>query len=374
MYLTFQERPSQPLSVIAEVQGLLNNIRPHITNNSHYRWEYLAVDGLFGPNTRDAIAAFQVVKQLRPPVYGVLGDTTYNSIKFWDSEFKSRLNRVTYISAGSARPINEKRLPTGRDIAEGIGMTADWASLFAEENPFVRKFIESLPKVWQKMCGYNEKPAFIFRNPHGVDGDIYKRINWNSTLVNHLAVIGFATQVFTIGPQVRDFRNSWASGDYGERTRTSVKTGSSIMQLILGAPQAWVSARTVFNSKNLLVTGAGGVQTGVIAGMARFCNYIGAFMIGWMIGEFIGGIKLPNGHTVQYYIDRVIDEVWDHPYQTVGKLGPTGLSIATSIAAWKKCIELWVNRVKVLKPLSPEEKVKLEKYIKEHPDFVYNRQ
>lgn len=370
MYLTYSESPTQKQPIIAEVQRILNYIRPNVSIISSYQWTNLAVDGMFGPKTRDAISAFQDIYKLRPPVYGILGDTTYNLIKQKECEIRDKMSRQTILTNVSIPPQTKPPLAAWEKW-DAVGETAGWTSLMIDEkSPITKALIESLPKIWQRMKSYNGKPAFVFSYPRG---DLYKRINMGETISHHLAVFGFVVQVFTIGPKIDEFRKNWATGEYRTRTKAFVDMGSSIMQLILGTPEAIVRLKTLMNSNRFLITGAGTVQTGTIAALSRWCNYIGAFMIGWTIGEFIGSRKLPNGKTVQDYIDKYIDKAWDHPYETLGKLGPTGLAMATGLVAWQKGIELWVNRVKVLKPLTPEEQKKMDQYLKEHPDVVFKR-
>ena len=87
---------------------------------------------------------------------------------------------------------------------------------------------------------------------------------------------------------------------------------------------------------------------------------IGAFLLGYEIGNFIREIPSGNGETVGDYIDSYIQEIWDHPYKTLGKMGPSAAPLALLIDAWKKGIEWNVNRVSNLKPMTSYEKRLLE--------------
>ena len=302
---------------------------------------------------------------------GMVGDFTYEKL----NDFLNMQINCPTISTAPPSLIDRSvgRIPatSPNPMLKTTSEIAGWMSFFIDENtPWARSFIDSIPRAWQNMNTYSNRPGFIFRHPHGVDANVYKRINMGETISHYLSVFGYLLQVITVGDLIEEFRRKWGTGCYDTRTHAVVEEGGGILQLILGAPEAMSRFRTLALSRRFLITGAGCSQAGWVAALSRANCYVGAFLLGWGLGRFIGDIKLPNGKTIQYYIDQVINDIWEHPYEKLSFCGPVGISMATGIAAWKKCIELWVNRVKTLKPLTPEQQKKLNEYIETHPDAI----
>lgn len=367
MYLKYKQNPIKKEPNVLTIQRALNSIRPHETRNSSYNWpQRIAEDGLFGIETRNAIAAFQEIYHLTPPEPGDLGDTTYRKIVDRDREIKTKLTSGQIISAScnSQNYIHKSVRPSLRSSIEAIGTSADWSNLILDSNAlWVRHLIDAVPKIYRNIQRYSQYPAFLFsRKSTYYTGSIYKQVNVGETLSHHLTTLAYICQVLTIWPMIREYNRKKSSCMWSEMTSDTIKTGGAILQLILGTPDALIKIRRLMRTHRFLLLGANTTTTGVVASLSRINAYIGAFLIGWTIGELIGKIPCGNGHNIQFYIDQRIDEIWEHPYKTIG-LMPGGLAIATLIAGWKECIDLWVNRIDNLKPLTEEEKKKLELYL-----------
>lgn len=367
MYIKYQKTPTKKVPEISTVQKALNNIRPHVSRRSSFNWTHLVVDGLFGEKTRDAIAAFQEIYKLFPLEFGVLGDTTYNKIIVKEREIKTILANkrgvmMTTSTSDVSLPNNNR--PSLRDGLETIGNATNWSNLILESNAvWINKLIDSLPKVYLNVKRYNKRPAFLFNRKNDYyHSNIYRRVNVGVTLSHYLSVIGFVCDVMTIGPKIVEYRNKSMTHSEAEMFPDRVKLGGEILSLILSTPDFIVRLKNLQGGTRLLITGAGNANTGIVAILSRFSAYIGAFLLGWTIGELIGKIPCGDGHNVQYYIDRRIDEIWEHPFRTIG-LMPNGLWLAGIIAGWKEFIDWQINSVSCLKPLSEREKRELEQYI-----------
>lgn len=67
---------------VRKIQELLNKAWESLTPDSRtaYRWEYIAVDGVFGERTKCAVIAFQTYQEIEPAL-GEVGDTTLGYLR-----------------------------------------------------------------------------------------------------------------------------------------------------------------------------------------------------------------------------------------------------------------------------------------------------
>lgn len=353
MYLRYSPHPKFDPNVKV-IQQKLNVIKTSV----HGNWPYLDDDGLFGPMTKQAVMGYQSYKAITP-VSGDVGDTTLRYIQ----EDYNKVPQLRNVS-----PDTQLYKPKQRDpyqlshVVAGTGTAAGWGALLASDSKWVIHLIEALPQVYVRMEKWQQKPLFVFNKNEAYRGSLYKRVNLPNTIAHHLTVFAWVCQIFTIRPALEEYNRKKASLTAGELFSERVKLGGSVLSLILGTPDALIKLKPMMRNNRFLLTGATTVSKGFTATLSRINAYIGAFLLGWTIGELIGKIPCGDGHNVQYYIDLYIDEVWEHPYKTIG-LCPGGMGIATLIVLWKKSIDLWVNRVSNLKPLTPEEKKRFEQII-----------
>ena len=87
---------------VKEIQTLLNRAWETLTPDirTAYRWEYIAVDGVFGERTKAAVMAFQNYRKIEP-VSGRVGDTTMNYLRNFQSFVGKRLIRNAISKAES---------------------------------------------------------------------------------------------------------------------------------------------------------------------------------------------------------------------------------------------------------------------------------
>lgn len=69
-------------SEVRKIQELLNKAWDTLSPNvrTAYRWEYIAVDGVFGERTKSAVIAFQTYQEIKPAL-GEVGDTTLGYLR-----------------------------------------------------------------------------------------------------------------------------------------------------------------------------------------------------------------------------------------------------------------------------------------------------
>lgn len=368
---------------IRDIQLKLNAIKAQY----HGNWDYLITDGIYGPKSGEAVKAFQIYKNITP-ASGELGPTTSKYIN-------QVYNSLPTISNASptlrAAPI-KKKLNSG-DIVGNIGNAADLGTLLMDGSlPWIKQFVKSFPMVFYKIKDNPKAPLVVFSKNDAYHrfGQIYKRVdirNIGENVPDYLSKIGYICQLLMLKSKIEEYKkNIYRNNNFDWALFT--KTFAEMGVLITGSAdliaKEWPKfvrkypyLEKMIDPKNPLfkklftysaAEGGAAFSLGAGATLSTIGQCIGAFLLGWEIGTLIGKIPCGNGKNVQYYIDRIIETVWDNPYKTIGWIPPSGPAIATGIAAWKKAIEWNVNSVKLIKPLTEEEKRKLEQFKLQHPE------
>lgn len=352
------------------IQEKLNTIR----TTYHGSWPYVATDGKYGPMTAEAVKGFQAYKNIRP-VSGELGPTTADYI-----EKAYRSMPMLSAASGDLREVPRARKLKDMSLTDHAGYAGDAASLGALLSdgslPWVKQFIKSFPVAFYKIRNNPKAPLMVFtrQDAYRTWGQIYKRVdvrNIGETVPDYLSKVAYICQLLTIKSKIDEFkRKKFDMGDAVDWGRLA-GIGGEITTLVTGGADILAQYFPKVMGKlgyNLAKTGAG-ITLGTGATLSAIGQGIGAFLLGWELGKLMGKIPCGNGKNVQYYIDRYIDCVWEHPYQTVGLIPAGGMGLATGIAALKKAIDWNVNRVKVIRPLTDVEKRKLEQYKMQHREM-----
>lgn len=343
----------------------LNSIR----EKYHHSWEKLEPDGIYGPKTKAVVKEFQRVYKITP-ASGVLGPTTASYIVKYD---QTPVLSIANAPLGNA-PSNNVRRPT----IDGVGNTAHLGSLLLNTGlpwhaTWTNYVIEAFPLVFYKRDIHRNGPLFVFtkNDAYHKFGSYYNRVdirNIGENVPRVLSGVAFICQLYTIWGKIEEYRRqdfSWQRFlSFSAEITTLVTSGADILVTLLpNIAEIGGGYVAAAGATDITAIGCGGLTLSAIGQM------IGAFLLGIALGKWIGNIPCGNGKIVQDYIDQRIYEIWDHPYRTIGLWSPLGLTFANLIVTLKNAIELNVNRVSTLKPLTDVEKRKLEQYKLQHPEM-----
>lgn len=359
MYLV-PDPHNKPDSTVREVQSMLNAIR----TNYHHSWDYLSVDGIYGKGTANVVKRFQEyrgISSTMSPGGVILGDTTIEYIR---QEYNTIPTLSGYTLSNNS--IKHRR----SDDVNKPQVTFDLITLFSNEGaPIYKKLEEAFPLAFKRLSARSDKPMFVFSKQAAYhNGAKYQRFNLPETVSKYLGNIGLVWSWCTIFEDVKQY-NQKRSNNNATNGET-LKLGANIFTIctssvdtILSLPATKQLATRIAGYYAVAETGAA-FSAAAATSLSTIGACIGAFLLGWEIGKLIGDIPIGNGKCIQDVIDDYIDNMWDHPYKTLG-VSP----IAVAIDGWKKIIEWNVNRVSNLKPLTPAEKQKLEQYIRQHREM-----
>lgn len=349
------------------IQLRLNSIR----EKYHHSWEKLEPDGLYGPKTKTVVQKFQQEYKITP-ASGVLGPTTASYIVKYD---QAPILSIASSPIGNI-PSNSRR-PTLKGIVEGGGDAADLGSLLLNSGlPWYKiwtKFvIDAFPEVYYKNNINKHGPLFVYtkNDAYHKFGSYYNRIdirNIGQNVPEFLSKAAYICQLLMIWNKIEEYRRrdfSWQRflSFFAEITVFFTSSADFVVTLFPNIAEMAGGYSVAGGATAVSAIGTSGITLSAIGQM------IGAFLLGLAIGKVIGNIPCGNGKIVQNYIDEFIYEIWDHPYKTIG-LCPGGLIVASAIAAWKNAIEINVNRVSTLKPLTEVEKRKLAQYQLQHKEM-----
>lgn len=348
-------------STVSEVQTKLNAIRM----NFHHSWDYLNVDGIYGKNTASVVKKFQEYRGIvssMTPTGPVLGDTTINYIR---QEYE-RIPVITSLKSPSIPHIKRS------DSVNKPQTAFDTITLLSNEGaPIYKKLEEAFPLAFKRLSARSDRPLFVFSKQEAYhQGAKYSRISIPENVARYLGTIGTIWSWISIYEDYKNYRDKIKNGGAAAAT---LKLGANIfsactssIDTVLSFPATKQLAAKIAGHYAVAETGAA-ISVAGASTLSTIGSCIGAFLLGWEIGKLIGDIPIGNGRHVQDIIDELIDKLWEHPYRTIG---PSCLAIALAIDGWKKIIEFNVNRVSNLKPLSPEEKRKLDQYIMQHREMA----
>lgn len=350
-------------SDVVEVQRMLNAVRV----NFHHNWDYVSEDGIYGKQTSNVIRQFQIYKGISSQMTKdgpILGDTTIKVLKEYYEHIPVIKN-----SPISYNRSNRKQTKIGDVSKASFDLMA---FLTGEGMPFYKQIQEAFPIAFQKLSSKSDAPNFVFSKTeayHNKFGAKYTRIDIPENVSKYLGNIGLMWSWLTLKNEVDEFKSHVKKNGYF--TSETVKMGASLYTLVTSSVDFYLSSPT-FKTLSTKIAGRYAVAelgasvslTGA-ASLSTIGQCIGAFMLGWTIGDLIGRIPVGNGLCLQDLIDRYIDFAWDHPFLA---LGPTPIAII--IDSWKKIIDAKVNMVSNLKPLTPAEKRKLEEYTMQHREMV----
>lgn len=334
---------------VQEVQRKLNAVRV----STHGNWEHLNDDGKYGPKTSAAVKAFQVFKKITP-ASGILSNTT---CQYLDELYR----KIPILTSAKSHSYSKD---TSRTIKDNVSIGIDVASFFFNDGMFLHRKLEKLiPIAFQRLSHKSEAPTFVFSKSeayHNVWGAKYKRINIPDNVSKYLGTLSVILGWINIKEKIDEYKQGKSidlvsfSRLSGELVSTLGASGDTLI--------SWFPKLSKYGIYTAAEAGAPFTLAGSAA-ISTVAQCVGAFLLGWEIGNLIGIIPVGDGRDVQDCIDDYIDKVWEHPYKT---LGAGGLGIAIAIDSWKKIIDISVNRVSNLKPLTAEEKRLLEKYIREN--------
>lgn len=360
MYL-IPDSKNKPDPTVREVQSMLNMIR----TNYHHSWDYLTVDGIYGKGTASVVKKFQEYRGISETMTSngvILGDTTIEYIRL-----EYRTIPVLSNWSPTTTPINNKR---SEDVNKPQ-VAFDLVSLLSNKGgPIYKKLEEAFPLAFKRLSAQSEKPLFVFSKQLAYhNGAKYERFNLPESVSKYLGHIGLAWAWCTIVEDVRVYNQKRIA--HNSTHGDTIKLGANIFSLctssidtLLSLPATKQLATRIAGRYAVAETGAAFSVAGA-SSLSTIGACIGAFLLGWEIGNLIGDIPLGNGKCIQDVIDDYIDQVWEHPYKTLG-VSP----IALAIDGWKKIIDWNVNRVSNLKPLTPAEKQKLELYLMQHREMA----
>lgn len=360
MYLAPNSR-NKPDSTVREVQSMLNAIR----TNYHHSWDYLTVDGVYGKGTANVIKKFQEYRGIGSIMTSdgvILGDTTIEYIR---SEY--RTTPVLSSCSSNTTSVNKKR---SEDVNKPQ-VVFDLITLLSNEGgPIYKKLEEAFPLAFKRLSARSDKPLFVFSKQLAYhNGAKYERFNLPENVSKYLGNIGLAWAWCTIVEDVKVYNQKRITNN--NTLGDTIKLGANIFSLctssidtLLSLPATKQLATRIAGRYAVAETGAAFSVAGA-SSLSTIGACIGAFLLGWEIGKLIGDIPIGNGKCIQDVIDDYIDQVWEHPYKTLG-VSP----IALAIDGWKKIIDWNVNRVSNLKPLTPSEKQKLDLYLLQHREMV----
>lgn len=246
------------------------------------------------------------------------------------------------------------------------------AFLTGEGMPYYLKIQKAISIAFQKLSSKSETPNFLFSKIdayYSKFGAKYPSKNLPENISKYLGNIGLMWSWLTLKNEVDEYRAYVRSNGYFNSE--TVKMGASLYNLLTSTVDFYLSSPT-FKTLSAKIAGRYAVAelgasvslTGATA-LSTIGQCIGAFMLGWTIGDLIGRVPVGNGLCLQDLIDRYMDYVWEHPYRA---LGPT--HIAVLIDSWKKIIDKKVNMISNLKPLTPLEKRKLEEFAMRNREMV----
>lgn len=347
-----------PDPVVKEYQHKLNYIRMKYSQP----WEYLVEDGYYGPRTAAVVKQFQINRNITP-ASGILGPTTRQYIDQVEKEFYRIQTRGDVLTQG---PVNKKKVGSKVNKVE---ISRD-ITVMVMQDGFVgyKKLDELFPLAFKKISKRSEGPQFVFSKNdayHNTWGAKYKRFNLPDTVSNYLGAVAVMWQWLTVSQKVEEYNNTVSENGFS-LARFS-KFGGEIFSMCTGTLDTIAAFLPKLMGKigyRAAATGAG-ATLGAGAALSTIGQCIGAFLLGWEVGKLIGEFPVGNGRCVQDIIDERINEAWNHPYRTLGLTNP-GLALA--IDGVKRLIDFNVNRVSNLRPLSPAEKLKLEEYLRQHPE------
>ena len=362
----------KPDPYIRLIQLRLNSIR----EKYHHSWEKLELDGIYGPKTKTVVQKFQRVYKITP-ASGILGPTT--------SSYIVKQDQAPVLSIASAplgnTPTNNSWRPTLQGTIEGVGNTANLGALLLNtglpwHETWTHYVIEAFPEVYYKRDMRRNGPLFAFTKNDAYHrfGSYYNRVdirNIGENVPRFLSGVAYICQLLTIRNKIEEYRRqefSWQRFVSISAEITTLLTSSADMIVTLFPSIAEIGGYVAADGATAITAiGGGGLTLSAIGQM------IGAFLLGMAIGQWVGHIPCGNGKIVQYYVDQYIYEIWEHPYKTIGWticLGnPLGSSAANLIVTLKNAIEINVNRVSTLKPLTEVEKRKLEQYKLQHREM-----
>lgn len=359
MYL-IPDPKNKPDSTVREVQMMLNTIR----TNYHHNWDYISVDGVYGRDTARAVKKFQEYKGISSNMSAngaILGDTTITYIR-------QEYDRVPQLSSGVLSSTPSSR---GSSVMSKSKTVFDAISLMMNEGaPIYKELEKAFPIAFKRLSARSDKPMFVFSKQEAYHkGAKYGRFNLPESVSRYLGIIGLAWSWLAISFDCQDYTNKKKGNNLGKADLA--KLGANIfsactasVDTVLSFPATKQFASKIAGKYAVAQTGAAFSVAGATAvSVAGQC--IGAFLLGWEIGDLIGDIPIGNGVCVQDAIDDYIDRIWEHPYKMLGPFN----SIAYIIDAWKKIIDWNVNRISNLKPLTPAEKQKLDLYIQQHREM-----
>ena len=352
---------NRPDSEVAEVQRMLNCVK----SNFHHGWDHLKEDGIYGKQSARVVRQFQIYKGISSQMSAdgpILGDTTIRSLK----EYYQKIPVLT----NNPRPgsyVNKKETRFGEVAKASFDLMA---FLAGEGMPIYKAIQEAFPIAFKKLSAKSDAPNFVFskNDAYHKFGARYARINLPENVSRYLGNTTLIWSWLTLHSEVEEYMSAVKRN--GMFTSATIKMGASAYTLCTSTVDAFLSS-PAFKTVATRVAGryavaelGATVSLSGAAALSTIGQAIGAFMLGWTIGDLIGRIPVGNGMCLQDLIDKFISYAWEHPYLA---LGPT--SIAAMIDAWKKIIDAKVNMVSNLKPLTPAEKRKLEEYAMQHREM-----
>lgn len=350
---------SVPDSYVRDIQEKLNSIKFRY----HGNWDYLTIDGIYGPQTANAVKSFQILKNITP-ASGELGPTTSKYI----NEVYNNVPKITNAHSILSNSTHDTKA-NAKTVIDNAGNAASLGALLMDGSlPWVKHLIESFPQVFYRVKDNPKAPLFVFSKNDAYHrwGKIYNRIdirNIGETVPDYLSKVAYICQILTIKYKIDDYKSK--EFDWNR----FLKFGGEITTFVTGSADILVKQIPRLSKLGYVAADTGAAVTlGTGATLSVIGQAIGAFLLGWEIGTLIGKIPCGNGKNVQYYIDQYIDLMWEHPYKTIG-LVPGGIVLATGIDTWKKAIDWNINRVSNLRPLTEAEKRKLEQYQLQHREM-----
>ena len=362
MYLE-PSRDNKRSTEVAEVQRMLNSVRI----NFHHSWNYLSEDGIYWKETAAVVRQFQIYRGISSQMSKdgpILGDTTIMALKDYYSQIPIIKNAPNKVQSN-----NKKRTTLGEVSKASFDLMT---FLTGEGMPFYRKIQEAFPIAFKKLSSMADAPNFVFSKTeayHNKFGARYTRVDIPENVSKYLGNIGLMWSWLTLKNEVDEYKRHVEKNGYF--TSETVKMGASVYSLLTSSVDFYLSSPT-FKTLAAKISGRYAVAelgasislTGAAA-LSTIGQCIGAFMLGWTVGDLIGRIPIGNGLCLQDLIDQYIDFAWEHPYLA---LGPTSMAII--IDSVKKIIDVKVNMVSNLKPLTPAEKKWLEEYSMRNREMV----
>lgn len=246
----------------------------------------------------------------------------------------------------------------GEILNKGLPWHSEWT----------KYIIDAFPEVYYKNSMKRHGPllAFTKNDAYHKWGRYYNRVdirNIGDSLPDFLSKTAYICQLLLLKSKIEEYRNADLSWPRFLEFSAEITTFFTSTADIFASMFPNIAETVGYVAAEGTATTLGGGMT-----LSAVGQMIGAFLLGMALGKIVGNIPCGNGKIVQDYIDQHIQEIWEHPYKTIG-LCPGGMVFASGVVALKKAIEININMVSNIKPLTEVEKRKLELYKMQHREM-----